>query len=441
MNIESTGPGREMMSQVCFEELRMVTRELWEEIRRLHDVDKLSVSALARHFDLDRKTVRRCLREGQWQPYRREVRGDTLLAEHAAFLRQRAPQVNFSARILEQELRAQRGYRGSYDTVKRFVAPLRAAGTPAELCQTRFETPPGWQAQIDWGEARVWFGQRRVVQNLFVMTLGYSRRGFHRALPNQRMGQFLEAHEQAFEHFGGHTREHLYDRPRTVCRPGAGGRAIWNPTFKAFADYWGFEPRLCRPYRAQTKGKVESGVKYVKRNFLPGRRFTDQLDFDEQLAEWTATVADVRIHGTTHERPIERFARERPRLIATASQPGFALQARVSRVVADDYLVAFETNRYSVPFTLIGQTVEVERAGDALRIHHRGSLVASHPLLTTRHQLAILPEHGPGAVARNARRTFTSLPALRRTPALAEVEVRDLAIYEQLAATSQEVRP
>ena len=70
-----------------------------------------------------------------------------------------------------------------------------------------------------------------------------------------------------------------------MCHPTESGRVRWNLTFKAFAEYWGFEPRLCRAYRARTKGKVESAVKYVKRNFLPGRAFIDQLDFDEQLAQ------------------------------------------------------------------------------------------------------------------------------------------------------------
>ena len=130
---------------------------------------------------------------------------------------------------------------------------------------------------------------------------------------------------------GGRTREHLYDRPRTVCRPNGEGKAIWNGTFRAFADYWGFEPRLCQPYRAMTKGKVESGVKYLKRNFLPGRTFIDIVDLQAQLDEWNTTIADVRIHGTTHERPLERFERERSSLHPTAGQPSFLTDVRWSR--------------------------------------------------------------------------------------------------------------
>ncbi len=412
----------------------MVGRERWEEIRRLFYEERRSISAVARRLDLDRKTVRRCVRCQGWQPYRRAVGEDRLLAEHEAFLHGRAPEVRYSARILYQALRASRGYRSSYETVKRFVAPLRVLAAAAELTQIRFETLPGQQSQIDWGEAKVAFRSGVRVMHFFVLTLGFSRRSFYWATPNEQLGQFLEAHERAFEHFGGRTREHLYDRPRTVCRPNGEGQVIWNGTFRAFADYWGFEPRLCQPYRAMTKGKVESGVKYVKRNFLPGRSFIDIVDLQAQLDEWNTTIADVRIHGTTHERPIDRFERERSVLIPSAGQPSFLTDVRLSRMVASDYLVSFDTNRYSAPFTLIGQAVEVERRGGEIRLFHRGELVACHAQLPGRHQVSIDPRHGPGAIARNARRLLSRVggggaPGDAR---LTEVEVRDLGIYEHL---------
>lgn len=232
----------------------MVQKERWEEIRRLFCEERQSISAIARGLDLDRKTVRRCVRAHAWQPYRRVVLEERrLLAEHEGFLRGRAPEVRYSARILYQELRASRGFRGSYDTVKRFVAPLRALAAAAEVTQIRFETPPGQQSQIDWGEAKVEYRSGVRVMHFFVLILGFSRRSFVWAAPNEQLEQFLEAHERAFEHFGGRTREHLYDRPRTVCRPNGQGKVIWNGTFRAFADYWGFEPRLCQAYRAMTK--------------------------------------------------------------------------------------------------------------------------------------------------------------------------------------------
>jgi hypothetical protein len=317
--------------------------------------------------------------------------------------------------------------------VKRFVQPLRAVEALAERATVRFETAPGHQSQIDWGSAPVYFRHQPVVLHLFVLTLGFSRRHYVEPALNERVPQFLDAHERAFDHFGGHAREHLYDRPRTICSPDGAGGVVWNETFRSFARYWGFEPRLCRPYRARTKGKVESGVKYLKRNFLVGRSFVDLVDVGEQWAEWNATVADVRMHGTTHQAPIARFTEERAHLLPRAGRPGYKLEARFTRIVADDCLVSLDTNRYSVPFALIGHTVEVERRDGRVRIHHRGQVVAEHVELPGRHG------RGPGPAVRNARlrRATTPQPAAVPHAAFA-VEQRDLATYEALALAGGE---
>ncbi len=138
---------------------------------------------------------------------------------------------------------------------------------------------------------------------------------------------------------------------------------------------------------------------------------------------------------------MDRFARELPHLVSTNRQPSFRLEAKASRIVADDYLVSFETNRYSVPFTIIGQPVEVLPRGAELRIFHRGSLIAEHPLLEGRHQMHILPEHGPGAITRNVRQRWSSPTAASRAESPIEVEVRDLEVYEALLGRDlQEVR-
>jgi hypothetical protein len=143
-------------------------------------------------------------------------------------------------------------------------------------------------------------------------------------------------------------------------------------------------------------------------------------------------IADVRIHGTTHERPVDRFVQEQPLLLTSRGQPSFRLEARQVRVVAADYLVSLDTNRYSVPFTLIGQTVDVLRRAGMIEVFHRGQPVATHPELAGKHQLRILPEHGPGAIARITRqRASTLAPPLRDPRQLGPaVEVRDLSLYE-----------
>jgi transposase len=260
----------------------VVGKERWEEIRRLAAAG-MKVAQIARLADLDRKTVRRCLRRTEWRSYRRASAGQTLLSAHLAWLTARAPAVNHSARILYQELRATRGYSGGYDTVRNAVRPLRLEAAAASITQRRFETEPGQQAQADWGQVRVRFESGPAEVYVFVLTLGYSRRGWAEGYQHERMESLLAAHENGFAHFNGVPHEVLYDRMRTVIQGEEDGRKRWNDTFKAFAGHWGFEPRVCRPYRAQTKGKVESGVKYVKRNFLPGRTFRDLADFNAQL--------------------------------------------------------------------------------------------------------------------------------------------------------------
>lgn len=173
-------------------------------------------------------------------------------------------------------------------------------------------------------------------------------------------------------------------------------------------------------------------MKYVKRNFVPGRVFRDLEDFNAQLAAWQAEVADLREHGTTRQRPIDRFAQEARALVPTAGQPSF-LQAMVrDRVVADDWLVSIDGNRYSVPFALIGKTVQVVREGGSWVIRHRGAVVAEHAVLAGRGQLSVRPEHGPGAAARNARQRYAAPRASAPAEPPSEVEVRDLALYERL---------
>jgi transposase len=414
-------------------EMPVISRERWEAMQRMRGEGQ-SVSEIARGAGLDRKTVRNCLRQSEWLPYRRRPLAATLLSAHQEWLEQRAAEVNYSARILYQELRASRGYEGGYDTVRNAVRPLRVEAAAAALTQCRFETEPGQQGQVDWGQVRVRFASGPAVVHVFVLTLGYSRRAWAEGYENERLPSLLAAHEHAFEHFGGRPAELLYDRMRTVTADPSEPKARWNGTFEAFARHWGFEPRLCRPYRAQTKGKVESGVKYVKRNFIPGRVFRDLADFNEQLVQWLADIADVREHGTTHERPIDRFGREASALVSTLDQPSFFQALRRERVVAEDWLVAIDANRYSVPWRLIGKTVAVVRVGDTWQISHAGRVVAQHSVLSGRHQLCVDPTHGPGAIGRNARTRFadTTPPQATATPTLHEVEVRDLGVYEQM---------
>jgi transposase len=418
-------------------EAPMLSQDQWGAIRTLHERG-VGKKAIARELGISVPTVRRYLRQGGREPYRRRSPvTEALERDHGEWLSRRAPEVNWVAQVLFQELR-DRGWSGCYEVVKRWVRPLRQEQQRLEAATVRFETGPGHQAQVDWGSKALWIGDELQRAHLFVMTLGFSRRIFARAYPHERLAALLDGHERAFLHFGGRTAEMLYDNPRTiVLKRDVDGRHVeWHPIFRDFADRYGFTTRLCRPYRARTKGKVESGVKYIKHNALAGRRFTSWETLNDWLEQWALTIADERIHGTTHERPVERFRREA--LVPVTSVPPYRLERHSSRIVATDCLVSLDTNRYSVPWQLVGETVAVSVEQHEVRIFQRGKLVARHPLCTQRHTVVRDPEHYRGLGRDDTPSLRTKPPAISSDslwplPAI-EVEVRDLGVYEAVAA-------
>jgi transposase len=381
---------------------------------------------IARELGVDRKTVKRWLRLGRWQPRRSRAR-PRAIDQFADFIERRGPEVGWNGVVLHREL-VSLGFSGSYQQVQRFLQPYRAKQKWAELATVRFETAPGEQAQIDYGQLQVWIGEQRETVHLFVFTLGYSRRLFTHGYPNERLATLLDGHERAFRHFGGVTLTCLYDNPRTLVLGRNESKVLWHPLFEDFARYYGFTPRACQPYRARTKGKVESGVKYVKRNALAGRRFTSWEELNSWLERWSAEVADRRIHGTTHERPSERFTNEQ--LTPLGTRPPYRYERVRLRHVANDALVAVGAARYSVPVEYVGLIVSVHESPGYYEIFHQERLVACHPKVP-RHSVRMEPAHYAGLL-RVAQRTGPPAPP-RFDPhygPLGEVMVRDLALYE-----------
>jgi transposase len=201
-----------------------------------------------------------------------------------------------SAERLFAECRAG-GYSGGVTRLRDYVARVRPRPAPEPVI--RFETAPGVQAQFDFAEVQLSWGKRYAV----LVVLGYSRKLYVEFVPRQT----------AFADFGGVPLEVLFDQLKAVIigdqRP-AGGTLLENAEFARFAAHAGFRIRACRPYRAQTKGKVERPVSYLRTSFLYGREFLGDADLADQCARWLAEVANARIHGTTGERPDERFQRD-----------------------------------------------------------------------------------------------------------------------------------
>lgn len=410
-------------------EAEMVHRDKYGAILELFE-QGTPKKAIARALGVHVKTVRRHLAQGQWVPYQRETATRTVLSGFEDWLKARAPEVGYNASVLFREARLQ-GYQGGYETLKRFVRPLRAEQRKMAEATLRFETPPGQQGQVDWGSSAVWVGDRRVRLHFFILTLGFSRRPFAQAFTDEKMASFLAGHEAAFAWFGGRPRELLYDNPRTAVLRREGSQVILNATFADFAGHYGYRPRFCQPYRARTKGKVESGVKYLKRNFLAGRRFLDLAHLNRELERWLTEVADVRIHGTTGERPIDRFAHEC--LVDITAVPPYRLETVVTRQVPPDVLVSFGGNRYSVPWRYVGETVEVQVRGSEVLLLFQGELIACHPKLVGSGQRQFDPAHLQGLFRTPGERGTVQPP--RHDPQWPgdDVMIRDLAIYDQIA--------
>lgn len=387
---------------------------------------------LAREFGCARNTVRRYLREGGPVVFRQPARRSVFdgLEE---WLRERFFRHGGNADVVRQELAAEHGIVVSLRHVERRVAGWRRELKAQARATVRFETPPGHQLQIDFGETRVWIGDERLRVHLFVATLGYSRRIHVRASLRERQADWFEGMEGAFLLFGGVPVEVLLDNARALVEHhDASTREVrFNAKLHAFARYWGFRPRACAPYRARTKGKDERGVGYVKRNAIAGRRFESWAAFEAHLARWSREVADRRIHGTTGEAPLVRFEREAPALRPLGGRASFGQLRDLTRRVQADCAVDIDTNSYSVPWRLIGETVLVTICAGHVVIRHAGEVVADHAVCRGRRQRITDRAHFAGvAGADGPVRRPSPAPDL---PAPPSSLLRPLAEYELAA--------
>lgn len=353
---------------------------------------------IAAELGCSRTTVQHHLAAGSWQAYRTRP-SRRVLEAHQAWLAERFLRHRGNADVVRQELAQEHGVIVSLRTIERAVAPLRQSLVAQARATVRFETPPGHQLQIDFGEAHVLIGDESTRMHLFVATLGYSRRVFTRAFGHERQTAWFAGLECAFHHFPGIPREVLLDNPRAlVDYHNAQTREVrFNERFLAFARDWGFTPRACAPYRARTKGKDERGVGYVKHNAIAGRHFASFAALDAHLVCWTREVADTRRHGTTEEAPRARFDRdEASALQPLAGRTSFNVEREVARQVGSEGTVEWGTNSYSVPWRLIGTAVRVTVRDGRVCIQQGGQEVAVHTEVSGRRQRVLQAAHYHG---------------------------------------------
>ena len=392
------------------------------------------VRRIARELGCSHMTVRRYLSEGGWVRYRGRGR-PSRLAGLEDWVAERFRRHGGNADVVRQELEREQGIELSLRTIERQVAPLRRALAAEARATVRFETPPGKQMQIDFGERRVAIGEASVKVFLFVATLGYSRRLHVRAFRHERQENWFAGLESAFERFGGATEEVLFDNDRgLVVRHDRATREVeFNARLRAFAKHWGFRPRACLPYRARTKGKDERGVGYVKNNAIAGRRFDSWAALEAHLEEWVREIADKRVHGTTGEPPIVRFVRaEAAALRPIIGVRPFTAARELLRKVQADCVIEVDGNAYSVPWRLIGESVRVTVAGGLLRVSHGAAEVAVHARREGRCQRIVDPAHFRGVAGFGGPvRQVPAAAAVATVPAEPAL-LRPLAEYEHL---------
>ena len=384
---------------------------------------------IAAELGCSKNTVKRWLRYGDWRPCVTPSRSKKLdglsdwLAER--FRRHRG-----NADVIRQELAQEKEIHVSLRTVERTVAPLRRELVAEARATVRFETPPGEQLQIDFGERRVEIAGAATKVFFFVATLGYSRRLHVRAFGHEKQESWFSGMESTFQAIGGIPREVLLDNARALVlhHDPSSREVVLHPRLHAFAKHWGFRIRACAPYRARTKGKDERGVGYVKRNAIAGRRFASWAAMEAHLDAWTRDIADLRVHGTTGEAPIDRFLREEAAALrAVRGIPPFTTHRDLMRSVGADCAVAIDGNAYSVPWRLIGERVRVTVGNEIVRIHHGGREVAIHAELKGRHGRIVDDAHLAGLVG--TREWPVHLAPPRSPPAPAAL-LRPLAEYE-----------
>jgi transposase len=345
--------------------------ELVSKIVALHH-GGASVRRIASSLRVSRRTVHKALgqveqaRGGAQTPRSSTTRPSKLDAYESAIIDLLARYPHISVRRILEELRPL-GYAGGYTILSERVLHLRPSPVVAPV--QRFETGPGVQAQMDFSTYDLDFsdeGRRRV--HAFSYVLGYSRRQYLRFVEAQDFATTVREHIRAFEHLGGVAATCLYDNMKVVVSGHDGDEPVYNPRFLAFAAHYGFRPIACRVRRPQTKGKVERPFGYVESSLLGGRTFRSLEHLNETAVWWLAAVADVRIHGQTKARPIDRHAEEQPNLVPLPTQPFDAAEV-VYRTVDAEGFVVYRQNFYATPWRLIGQTVAVRVSEDELVIH------------------------------------------------------------------------
>lgn len=299
----------------------------------------LSISEIARKTSRDRKTIRKIINQKNISKMKAREKRPSKLDPFKDYLKQRMDLGVFNCVKLLREI-TEMGYIGRSTMLTDYVKPFRKS----QKAVPRYETPPGHQAQVDWGTVGKMYDSRGVLRTAyaFCMTLSYSRYMYVEFTFRADTRAFLRGHINAFNYFLGIPEKILYDNTKCAKLAHEDGKETLNPLFYDFALTFGFTPKFCKPYSPQTKGKVESGIKYIKGNFILGETFFSLEAVYDKRWIWLETVANLRVHGTVGEIVYERFKEEKDKLTPLRPHMVFDTALYSTRKITRDCLVSYK---------------------------------------------------------------------------------------------------
>lgn len=340
--------------------------------------------AIARRLGISRNTVKKYIEEPERvlatdKPRRRKSQLDAYQENIRAWL----DEDDYKATWIYDRL-VNMGFAGSYEIVKRRVHQLKAQRQ--QIAYVRFETEPGYQAQVDFAEFQVAHANGRVEKlYLFSMILGYSRRIYGELIQRCDLPTFLDCHIRAFGFFGGVPGQILYDRMKNVYIGRLAGVHRFNATLVGFSMHYGFVPRVAPSYAAWVKGKVERPYAFIREGFWRGYGYLDIETANRDLLVWLSRK-EQRVHGTTHEVVARRFDREREHLPPLPPIP-YDTSYRIFRKVHKDCTVRFEGNSFVVEHALVGKTIVLRVKDQVMRIFDDDRLVVVYEIPQTKGNL------------------------------------------------------
>jgi transposase len=377
----------------------MIDYETFVKIKVYKDQHGLKCSQIARELNLDYRTVEKWLDKKHYQQRKSARRASKLDPFKGQILRLLETHPYSAVQIL-QRIRED-NFDGGYSIVKEYVRKVRPPKIKAFL---KLSFAPGECAQVDWGSyGSVAVGETRRRLSFFVMVLCYSRMMYVEFTVSQTMEHFLGCHQNAFQWFGAVPGKVMVDNLKSaVLKRIVGKDPVFNPKYLDFANHHGFTIVPCAVGKGNEKGRVESGVGYVKKNFLSGLDIPDFNALNPAVIHWLNTVANVRRHGQTGKRPVDRFQRERQAMIKLPSHAydiATIDQVRASR----QFRVAVDGNRYSVPAEYAGALLTLKAYPDRICIYHREKMIARHVRTYDRQQDIELPDHPKALLAQRRK--------------------------------------